>query len=183
VLYCDTDSIIYKPGKHEIKLGDCLGDWTDELDGHSITSFVSGGPKNYGYILDSGKTVCKIKGFTLNYENCQILNLPNMLSMINKGLRGTLDVAHNSLTSTSTSYCNKLLSTLSDDDMKIARRVEKAGTALVVNEHKITIDKNEKRMLSKHMEKQYSFTYNKRVVNVVDDNTIDSRPYGYIPAC
>jgi hypothetical protein len=171
VLYCDTDSIIYKPGEHEIKLGDYLGDWTDELDGHGITTFVSGGPKNYGYILDSGKTVCKIKGFTLNYENCQILNLPNMLSIINKGLN---------LSSTTG---NNLLSTLSDDDVKIARRIEKAGTALVVNTHKITIDKKEKRMLSKHMETQYSFTYNKRVVNVVDDTTIDSRPYGYIPAC
>jgi G:T-mismatch repair DNA endonuclease (very short patch repair protein) len=165
VLYCDTDSIIYMPGKNKIELGDYLGDWTDELGGAYIMLFVSGGPKNYGYILDTGKTVCKIKGFTLNYENCQILNIPNMLSIINKGL----DITR----------ANPLISKLSDDDKQIAKRVERYGTATVVNEHKITIDKKNKQMLSKYLEKQYSYTYNKRIVQI-GDSTIDSRPYGYV---
>ncbi len=67
--------------------------------------------------------------------------------------------------------------------MTIARRIVKAGTAQVVNEHKITIDKKEKRMLSKFMAKNYSFTYNKRVVYDESENMIDSRPYGYIQTC
>ena len=52
VLYYDTDSVIYvhKPGKPDPPLGNYLGDLTDELDdGDYITSFVSGGPKNYAY--------------------------------------------------------------------------------------------------------------------------------------
>ena len=50
VLYYDTDSVIYvhEPGKPDPPLGDYLGDLTDELDpGDYITTFVSGGPKNY----------------------------------------------------------------------------------------------------------------------------------------
>ena len=51
VLYYDTDSAIYvhEPGKPDPPLGNYLGDLTDELNGDYITSFVSGGPKNYAY--------------------------------------------------------------------------------------------------------------------------------------
>ena len=53
VLYYDTDSVIYvhKPGEPDPPLGNYLGDLTDELDGDYITSFVSGGPKNYAFCL------------------------------------------------------------------------------------------------------------------------------------
>ena len=49
VLYFDTDSLIYKlaDGEEDLPVGDFLGDLTDELDGGSITSFVSVGPKSY----------------------------------------------------------------------------------------------------------------------------------------
>ena len=87
-----------------------------------------------------------------------------MLSIINKGL----DITR----------ANPLISKLSDDDKQIAKRVERYGTATVVNEHKITIDKKNKQMFSKYLEKQYSYTYNKRIVKI-GDSTIDSRPYGY----
>jgi hypothetical protein len=46
-----------------------LGEFTNELkpkDGNYIREFVSAGPKNYAYQLESGKTFCKIKGFTVN---------------------------------------------------------------------------------------------------------------------
>lgn len=73
VLYFDTDSIIYltKPDDsyHPI-IGDSLGDWTREIppeEGKYITEFVSAGPKNYAYKLDSGITHCTVKGFNLNY--------------------------------------------------------------------------------------------------------------------
>lgn len=43
VLYMDTDSIIYESdGQNDLRLGDYLGDFTDELDGDLIKIFVSG---------------------------------------------------------------------------------------------------------------------------------------------
>lgn len=43
VLYMDTDSIIYEStGDNDPPIGNFLGDFTDELSGDYITSFVSG---------------------------------------------------------------------------------------------------------------------------------------------
>lgn len=43
VLYHDTDSIIYATnGENDPPLGNFLGDFTDELEGDTITTFVSG---------------------------------------------------------------------------------------------------------------------------------------------
>ena len=77
VLYYDTDSVIYvhKPGKPDPPLGNYLGDLTNELDpGDYITSFVSGGPKNYAYRTKKGKTDTKIRGITLDYAASGKLN-------------------------------------------------------------------------------------------------------------
>ena len=76
VLYYDTDSVIYvhKPGKPDPPLGNYLGDLTDELNGDYITSFVSGGPKNYAYRTKKGKTDTKIRGITLDYAATGKLN-------------------------------------------------------------------------------------------------------------
>lgn len=81
VLYWDTDSVIYttKQGQWEPPTGDYLGELTDELTpGDWITEFVCNGPKNYAYQTHQGKRVCKVKGFSLNYANSQILNLESM---------------------------------------------------------------------------------------------------------
>ena len=52
-----------------------MGDLTDELgDGDYITSFVSGGPKNYAYRTKRGKTETKIRGITLDYMTSRKLN-------------------------------------------------------------------------------------------------------------
>ena len=61
VLYYDTDSMIYvsKPGQIEPETGVYLGALTDEFDGNYITTFVSGGPKNYAYKLNNVKHVVK----------------------------------------------------------------------------------------------------------------------------
>ena len=73
VLYFDTDSIIYvtRPeDTYQPKIGTYLGEWTNEIDsreGNHIVEFVSAGPKNYAYKLDTGVTHCTVKGFTLNY--------------------------------------------------------------------------------------------------------------------
>ena len=57
--------------------GDYLGELTNELDDEDhITTFVSGGPKNYG------KTICKVCGFTLNYRGSQKLNFSTMCEQV-----------------------------------------------------------------------------------------------------
>ena len=75
-LYYDTDSVIYvhKPDKSEPPLGNYLGDLTDELNGDYITSFISGGPKNYAYRTKNGKTDTKIRGITLDHTTLKKLN-------------------------------------------------------------------------------------------------------------
>jgi G:T-mismatch repair DNA endonuclease (very short patch repair protein) len=72
VLYVDTDSIIYKRSLdlYTPKLGDFLGEFTNEIDpneGNHIVEFVSAGPKNYSYKLDTGIFHSKVKGFSLNF--------------------------------------------------------------------------------------------------------------------
>ncbi|XP_057322371.1 uncharacterized protein LOC130676747 [Microplitis mediator] len=92
VLYCDTDSCIYisKDNQYEPPTGKFLGDLTDELEsygpGSYISSFVTGGPKFYAYIVrktdDSTSEVCKVKGITLNFENSQKINYNTIRSFI-----------------------------------------------------------------------------------------------------
>ena len=82
VLYYDTDSVIYKwkPNGPELPLGQYLGQFTNELDDPSdyITEFISAGAKNYGYRTKQGKTVCKVRGFTLNVRGKEVLNFETM---------------------------------------------------------------------------------------------------------
>ena len=87
-LYYDTDSVIYKskPGEEKLPLGPFLGQFTDELGGDTIVEFVSGGAKNYGYRTRRGKTECKVRGFTLNYETLHKLNYKPMKANILKEL-------------------------------------------------------------------------------------------------
>ena len=84
VLYYDTDSVIYvhEPGKPEPSLGDYLGDLTDELDGDYITSFMSGGPKNYAYVTNNNKRVTKVRGITLDHATTKKLNFEVMRSLV-----------------------------------------------------------------------------------------------------
>ena len=81
VVYHDTDSIIFsfQEGEYFPPLGDYLGDLTNELKpGQWITEFVSCGPKNYSFTLNTGENVCKVKGFSLNFQNAQIVNFEKM---------------------------------------------------------------------------------------------------------
>ncbi|CAH1103834.1 unnamed protein product [Psylliodes chrysocephalus] len=85
IVYYDTDSIIYiDDGLNTVKTGEMLGEWSDELgeDDH-IVDFLSTGPKSYYYKTLKGIEVTKIKGFTLNYENSEMLNNKGMLEAIN----------------------------------------------------------------------------------------------------
>ena len=90
VIYQYTDSIVYcvKSQKEYIpKLGDYLGDLTSEVTckelgctnstckGHWIVEFVSCGPKNYTYKLNTGEIVCKVRSFSLNYKSSQVRSI------------------------------------------------------------------------------------------------------------
>jgi len=84
--------VIYIQPKDEpslIETGDKLGDMTSELrPSESISEFVSGGPKNYVYkIVTEGKkeeekTVCKVRGLTLNYSASKLVNFESIRDMI-----------------------------------------------------------------------------------------------------
>ena len=87
VLYADTDSIIFvsRQGEEEPKLGDYLGDLTDEVPNGKIIQFVTGGPKNYAYKVMKGsgiETNCKIRGITLNYKNSLQITYEAMRDMV-----------------------------------------------------------------------------------------------------
>jgi len=57
-----------------------------------IEEFVSGGPKNYAYktvhaATGKRKTVCKIRGITLNYSTSQLVNFEVIKDMVLEGRR------------------------------------------------------------------------------------------------
>ena len=97
VLYYDTDSVIYKwrEGQPYIPTGDFLGQMKDELNGDSITEFVSGGAKNYAYQTRGGNSVCKVRGFTLNVRGSAILNFQSMKQNIMEELHIPQDSRRN----------------------------------------------------------------------------------------
>ena len=84
VLYYDTDSVVYvhEPGKPDPPLGDYLGELTDELKGGYITTFLSGGPKNYGYVTNTGEAMLKIRGISLTYDATLTLNINTMRDLV-----------------------------------------------------------------------------------------------------
>ena len=86
VLGYDTDSVWYvdRHGGCTIETGDMLGELTDELDGAHIVDWVGSGPKSYAYLTSKGRMVTKVKGFTLNHENSQYINMSGMRDLINK---------------------------------------------------------------------------------------------------
>lgn len=84
VLYFDTDSVVYvhKEELYNPDIEDGLGNLKDELDGDYIESWIAGGPKNYAYVTNGGDTVCKIRGFTLNFRNSKTLNFQSMKNIV-----------------------------------------------------------------------------------------------------
>ena len=73
---------VSKEGDWEPSTGSYFGELTEELNGNHITTFVSGGPKNSSYKLNTGKTVCKVRGITLNYRTQQDVNFEVMSNMV-----------------------------------------------------------------------------------------------------
>jgi len=72
---------------------------TNELgEGEFIDEFVSGGPKNYAYkvcnrdVTKASKTVCKVRGITLNYTAMRLVNFNVIRKMILKGTPETVTI-------------------------------------------------------------------------------------------
>ena len=94
LFYTDTDSFIFEESGDDNEWnpprGEFLGDLSDELsckkcgcraedcEGHWIVEFVACGPKNYAYRLNTGQTVVKVRGFSLNHSASQIINFATM---------------------------------------------------------------------------------------------------------
>ena len=81
VLYFDTDSCMYIHDPclwNPPIINSRLGKWTDEEPDCTIVKFRGLGPKNYAYEMKTkeGKreTKCKVKGITLDYNTCQLIN-------------------------------------------------------------------------------------------------------------
>ena len=79
-----------RDGVAVVEIGDCLGAMTSELKpDENISEFVSGGPKNYTYktfnsVTGAEKTICKVRGITLNYNASQLVNFETIREMILK---------------------------------------------------------------------------------------------------
>ncbi|KNC99233.1 uncharacterized protein SPPG_05489 [Spizellomyces punctatus DAOM BR117] len=165
VLYYDTDSIIYVDddiGSTEKTLpyGNYLGDLTDELKGDHIVEFVSGGAKNYSYILNKtgrAKTVCK--GFTLSYENG-----------LNLGHESMKDIVFNPRYIDDEGIEKESCVNFNFSEINISK------THSVRNKTKIIIP--EKNNLPS---KKYKFVYNKRVVQEFNSESkvIETLPFGF----
>jgi hypothetical protein len=90
-IYCDTDSVIFTLSENpdqNLKCGNFLGDMTSELDQDDyIVEFVSGGPKNYGYLTKNGKSTVKVKGITMNSVNAPVMQYANIKRIIVNGVQ------------------------------------------------------------------------------------------------
>lgn len=68
---------VSRPGAWEPRLGNYLGELTNELDpsdGNHIAEFTSSGAKSYGYVTDTGHTESTVKGFTFSHNTESLLN-------------------------------------------------------------------------------------------------------------
>jgi hypothetical protein len=86
ILYCDTDCIIFwtEEGLYEPKLGDNLGDFTDEINGEKgdfIVEFVGVGEKFYSYRTNNGYTHALCKGIAFNRLTSIKLNFESFKEM------------------------------------------------------------------------------------------------------
>jgi hypothetical protein len=178
VLYCDTDSVIYResPNPDEnLKLGKFLGDMTSELDeGDYIKEFVSGGPKNYGYVTKNGKTEVKIKGFTLNSTNAVAFSFEKIKEVI---INGVANVDHHD----GRAKRRKCLDRAEFLDKHLEHGEGPsafAGSAGISAYNPVRIFRTRTwDVIQKAEQKLYSFNFDKRVI---DKDSFDTFPYGYL---
>ena len=56
------------------------------MKGDHITTFVSGGPKNYAYETNTQEKVCKVRGLTLNYRTAIRINYNVLCDMVKSSI-------------------------------------------------------------------------------------------------
>ena len=167
VLYHDTDSVIYTadPTQWEPPTGKCLGDLSDELTCqsigcsgncenrlHHITQFVACGPKNYAFRVDTGQTIVKVRGFSLNFDASKIINLDSMTDALHEWKRRR-----------------------SSKKKEEEEEEEDQHQPLITTSTVFFRDKYNPRVYTKDVSKQYNVVYDKRWV--LDDFT--TRPFGF----
>ena len=88
VLYYDTDSIIFvsdndfRSRPEYPRLGDFLGDWTDETADRRIVVFLCCGAKKYALLFSDGTTECVVSGIQLTSVACEKLNFESMKQVL-----------------------------------------------------------------------------------------------------
>ena len=97
ILYMDTDSLIYISRQYQYnpRLGQYLGQLTNEVDakeGNYIAKFVSAGPKNYSYTLDTGISKALVKGFALNNTSAKIINFESIARIVTQNQNEKIDI-------------------------------------------------------------------------------------------
>ena len=108
VLHFDTNSIIYADnGSKQIETDNMLGNMADELTGKGIISFVSTGPKSYSFKYGNNEQKSAIKGFTLNYENNNLLNHDSLSRIVRKQIREITIANENKITWNNREIVNK----------------------------------------------------------------------------
>jgi hypothetical protein len=130
VLYMDTDSVIFswRPGQFKPTTGNFLGDLTSELgEGDYITKFCSTGPKSYAYVTKSNKSVCHVKGITLNVRNSVLINAFTFSKLLKDTIANKVD----GLQKISVKNDNKI--TRDKKTFEIENRVESKDFKLVYN--------------------------------------------------
>lgn len=159
-MYVDTDSCVYvsKPGGPKPATGDFLGDLTSEItpkhgQGAYITQFLCGGPKNYAYKVNNGKTHCKIRGFTLNYKNSLVLNFDSLKDIICR-------------------YVNRP----ARENKKSKKNKGNVNSVNIVNECKISRERWTRRIVNRREVKEYKVVFDKRILLGKGEDTI---PYGF----
>lgn len=87
-MYFDTDSVIYlhlSDGSYNPPLGSYLGDLKDELPDAFVTEYCGLGPKNYALRMEGGDTICRVRGFSLNYKTSRLINFAALSEMVLSG--------------------------------------------------------------------------------------------------
>jgi len=100
VIYCDTDSVVFiydeknlnhkypsndaKDLPSNVRFGNSLGEFEDELKGGYIKEIIIGGAKSYSYIKDNGEIVIKQKGITLDRANSNKFTFESIKNMVLK---------------------------------------------------------------------------------------------------
>ena len=180
-LYFDTDSVIFSstPEEEKISTGPYLGDLTNELsEGEVITSFCSGGPKNYSYNTNQGQKICKVKGLSLNAITSQGVNQDVMTDFVKKyyNKKRSADID------------GEILEALAQEEDNVQREdvmsfqygfTHHEEYVSIIDSKKITVCKRTKTIKSAFIRKRYKIGYDKRMISREENHNYETYPWGF----